>query len=276
MPKCDVSDIQIGSALGARSAILVGTCIGKTTCIAEVEPLAMSFMIAVRPPFRHDVVFCSEGKELAHLAGHHQITEETTIPVRENFLKTLALNPRLCIAFGGTVSAIRGFLEEFLPDLPWNKCPPNMPPTNFADKVALSQGGFLRDVSVVECCEEAQRVLARLGTAADIKPIVGGEDAGQVLLYHIKPTASGPQVFPAEVAYGVPPGFKPSSAWSSIEDIIEHYILDWDSPLGWSAERRCLRIVELIAEHSFTCNKNVTFRRLSRGFVKEGRDIVND
>lgn len=242
----------------------------------EMDLLAMSFVIAVRPPFRHDVIFCSEGRELGLLIGSNEVTEESTFPVREDFLKTLALSPKLCIGLGGTVPAIRTLLEKLLPALPWDKCPLNAQPTNFVEKIAFDEGSPLLNTSVVECCEEVQEILSHMKAKRDLLPIIGGEDDGEVLLYYTKFSDGRYEVLPAQVAYGAPPGFKPSAEWPSVDHIIKHHISEWDRLGGWSAERRCLRIVELVADHSFTCNKNLTFRRLSQGFVKEDRCIVSN
>ena len=261
---------------GVSSIRLASTCIGTTACIEEMDLLAMSFVIAVLPPFRHDVVFCSEGRELGLIRGYSEVTEESTIPVREDFLKTLALNPKLCIGFGGTVPAIREFLEEFLSALPWEEYPPNAQPTNFVERIALDQGSSLRDISVAECREEVREILSHLGTKKDLLPIIGGEDDGEVLLYYTKFFDDRYEILSTKLAYGAPPGFKPSAEWPSVDHIIEHHISNWDRLRSWSAEQRCLRTGELVADHSFTCNKNLMFRRLSQGFVKEDRCIINN
>jgi len=236
----------------------------------------MSFVMAVVPPSRHDVVFCSEGKELGLIKGYSKVTEETTFPIRGDFLKTLAVNPEVCIGFGGTVPAIRAFLEKFLPGLPWKECPPNAQPTNFVEKVALDQAEPLRDISVAESYKEVKRILSQIGKGKSILPIIGGEDNGEVLLYYTKFSSGNYEIVPTQLAYAAPPGFNPSAEWPSVDHIIEHYASDWGRLQGWSAEQRCLRIVELVAEHSFACNKNIVFRRLSQGFVKEDRRIVTD
>lgn len=235
----------------------------------------MSFTIAVLPPDHSDLVFCSEGKELALIRGYTKVTEETTFPVRENFLKTLALSPKLCIGFGGFVAGIRQFLEKLLPSLPWEECAPADQPTNFIDSIAPQRKSSLLDISAAECCDKIAEILARLGLGKQVLPIIGGEDNGKPCLYYTKFLSGKYLIVPTQIAYGAPLGFAPSAQWPSVDHIINQRIACWPSLGEQSVEQRCLEIVELVADHAFTCNKNITFRRLSQGFVQEGREVVS-
>lgn len=266
------------------SLVLDSASVGEVVCIAEVDALAMSFIIAVLPPDHRDLVFCSEGKELALLLGETEINEDTTIPVRKDFIKTLALNPYVCIGFGGVVRGIRIFLEELLPGLPWHECESVSqgvrivhPPINFADSFAAKHGQPLSDLSLGECREFIVELLnlKNSGSGDGLKLMLGGMGKNGPAL-HAFPSINGKyRAISREMTYGVPCDFMPSNDFPAIENIIDRSITLVNLQRR-RVEELCLEVVELVADHSYSCNKNITFRRLSRGFVKEGREILNN
>ena len=74
-----------------------------------------------------------------------------------------------------------------------------------------------------------------LGTKKDLLPIIGGEDDGEVLLYYTKFFDDRYEILSTKLAYGAPPGFKPSAEWPSVDHIIEHHISNWDMLPDFSA-----------------------------------------
>jgi hypothetical protein len=254
---------------------LVATQVESWPCVIEVEPIAVSFVIAVLPPNTKDVIFCSEGRELALWFGSKEITEQTTALVREDFLKTLALSKNLCIGVAGHVDAVRRFLMELLPHLPWDQCAPNQPPTNFADAFAAEHKADLLDINIEDCCSKVEETVKRLNLGKRLLPTIGGTNGGGRGLFYTSFSDGKYSLLPTPIAFSNPPGFKPSLRYSSTDAVVLRNITNWPYMEPLSAERRCLDTVETVAEHCFTCNKNVTFRRLSQGFVREGREVVD-
>ena len=258
----------------AQTELLRSVCIGDMACIVDVELLAVSLIIAVIPPTHRELVFCSEGQELSKLIGFTEINDKTTSPVRSDHLKTLALNSELCIGLAGVVSTNRRFLEELLPSLPWEKCAPKQPPMNFADAFPVQRGIPLLDIGVAECLERIMSIVSAFDQGKDLLPFVGGQVGGAPSLHCVRYRDGEYESLDTQLAYNAAPSFVPSAEWASIDHIIKHHITHWDRLGKQSVEQRCLQAIELVADHSITCNKNITFRRLSRGFTKEGRDII--
>ena len=246
-------------------------------CVVEVESLVMSFVIAVLSPYSRDVIFCSEGKELALWLGETEINEKTTELVRDDFIKTLALNAHVCIGLGGKSRGVRAFLEKLLPRLPWEECKPRDAPTNFVDSFAVENGAGLLDISLADCRESIIEFLSssEADCAEGLRPILGGSDDNGPALYSFPSVNGRYQAHSSDLAHGMPPDFSPSHDWPTIVDIVDHSIT-LDNLQHRAAEELCLEVLELVADHAYSCNKNVTFRRLSRGFIKEGRDIIGD
>ena len=250
-------------------------CIGTTACVVEVECVAMSFVIGILLPDQSDIVFCGEGKVIALINGHTDITEETTFPVGEDFLKTLALNPKLCLGLSGYDKETRWFLQVLLPDLPWKDCAPKDPPTNFVDRVGVARGTPLLDIGMAECCQRITTILTDSDPGERLHLMVGGREGGSVSPRHVKHRNGKYEALPTALTYGDAPGFKPSKRFSSTPEIVNG-IVALDSLAWCTAESLLLKVVETVADHSISCNKNITFRRLSKGFIKEGREIVSN
>lgn len=259
-----------------RNDSLRCVCIGDTACVVEVESLVMSFVIAVLSPYSRDVVFCSEGKELALWLGETEVNEETTELMRDDFIKTLALNAHVCIGLGGKSRSIRAFLEKILPELPWDECKPRDAPTNFVNSFAVENGAGLLDISLADCRESIIEFLnsSEADCAEGLRPILGGSDDNAPALYSFPLVNGRYQDASSELAHGMPPDFSPSDDWPTIVDIVNHSITS-DNLRYRAVEELCLEVLELVADHTYSCNKNVTFRRLSRGFTKEEREIVS-
>jgi hypothetical protein len=244
-------------------------------CVVDVELLAMSFVIAIHPPDSRDLVFCSEGKELALWLGQTKINEETTELVRDDFIKTLALNAHVCIGLGGKSRSIRAFLEKLLPGLPWEECKPKEAPTNFVDSFAIENGTDLLDMSLEDCRESIIELLnsSDADWAEGLQPMLGGADKNGPALYAFLSVNGRYQATLHELTYGVPSDFSPSHDWPTIDDIVKHSIT-LENLQARAIEELCQEVLELVADHAYSCNKNVTFRRLSRGFIKEGIEDV--
>ncbi|MFC2106055.1 hypothetical protein ACFLS0_04825 [Candidatus Bipolaricaulota bacterium] len=235
----------------------------------------MSFVIAVLSPYSHDVIFCSEGKELLLWLGETEINEETTELVRDDFIKTLALNAHVCIGFGGKVRSIRAFLEKILPELPWHECTPKDAPTNFVESFAIMNGPDILDVSLAGCRESIIEFLnsSEADCAEGLKPILGGSDGNRPALYSFPRDKGRYQYKHTELAYGVPTDFSPSDDWPTLDNIVHHSV-NLHNLRHRAAEELCMEALELVADQAYSCNKNITFRRLSKGFTEEGREIV--
>lgn len=266
-----------GRALSTSPLILASDNIGMVSCVVEVEPIVMSFTIALITP-HHDLIFCGEGKELALWLGETEINQDTTEHVRDDFLKTLALNEHVCISLGGKSQSIRAFLKKLLPKLLWEDCKPKEAPTNFADAHSIKSGKNLLDLSVEECCAAIVEILNGndSGWAKSAIIALGGVGANGPALYsfHMH-DGEHRAVLHEVVAYGSPCDFMPTQECPTIDDLVES-VITLKSLHTIPAEQLCLEVVELVADHSYSCNKNITFRRLSKGFVKEGREIIGN
>ncbi len=241
--------------------------------MVEVELLIVSFTIAILLPAIQDIIFCSEGKELLLLAGETEINEDTTFPGRDNTIKTLALNPNLCIGLHGFKKEAKCFLQVLLPDLPWEKCAPNIQPMNFVDAIAEEQEGPLLDIGGSDCCNKIKMILTDFGPDTKVFPIIGSKENGAFDLRYAEYQNGKHEILQSGLVYGDAPGFKPSGRFSSTCEIV-HEIITPANLAGRPVQSLLLEVVESVADHSISCNKNITFRRLSRGFVKEGREIV--
>ncbi len=193
----------------------------------EVELIVMSFTIALISPRNRDLVFCGDGKELALWLGETKINEQTTALVQDDYLKTLALNDRVCIAVGGKSRDIRAFLEKLLPDLPWAECKAKDASTNFADAFAIENGKDLLELSLADCRRSIIQTLNsdESGWAEGATITLGGAEANGPAVYSFRMREGGFQAVTHEVvAYGSPCDFSPSREWPTIDHVVEGII----------------------------------------------------
>ncbi len=227
----------------------------------------MSLVIAVRTTNPRDVIFVSDGRELAHIRTTDSDDPENSAPIREDFIKTLRLNSKVALAVTGGVEPLRMFLAKLLPSVPWDRCPSDLPPTNFADEV--SGGGDLLGGDLPDIRDRVQGILSEVSGSsedfAELNVVVGGECHGMLAVFHY-PQPRGFEATQCDFVWGKPPGFRPSVRFGQEKDIIDYY-LDEQGLLSPDVEGLCCRAIRSFAQHSFAVNDRCMLRRLSEGFA---------
>lgn len=245
-------------------------------CHCVIDCHAMSAIVAVN--WNGDIVVCSEGKETWERPSVPGLISGALLCGRDDCLKSIALNSRVCLAMAGRSVGIYVLAHRLLPDCGLNERDKS-PAFNYLEGISgplTSMSLFEVRDKVLEIMNEA-RARDDLGSRELIKSlvIIGGTEDRIPLLYRCIADGGVFMAKVAELVWAPPPSryFTPSMEFATPDEIVTKVVSE--NRYGFSRmEEACARAIEEYARHSETCNDHVMFRRLSRGFILESKEDV--